>query len=304
MRSTTSTYLAAACLWLIGLSPGFCDDLYFIDAHSQVDTEIELDEVLKLMDGAGITRTILSARGRRDAEDIAGLAESHPDRITAAVRTKSRHYFENNGKYYKKLADQLNDGRFGAMAELLLYHAQKGDMAPEVKLFPGDAQVQAALNAARERGWPVIIHIEFAALSSGARKRYWAALKELLDDNPNYPVALIHMGQLYADDVRASLARHPNLYYLTSHSNPIATGRSRQPWINMFDKNDLAKEWVEVMISYPDHFIFAVDNVWDGQWRNGYREQVDLWRRALGKLPSQVAHAVAHGNAEKLWKLK
>jgi len=300
----TSTYLAAVCLWLIGLGPGSCDDLYFIDAHSQVDTEIGLDEVLKLMDGAGITRTILSARGRRDAEDIAELAESHPDRITAAVRTKSRHYFKNSGKYYKKLEDQLNDGRFGAMAELLLYHAQKGDNAPEVKLFPGDAQVQAAVSAACKRGWPVIVHIEFAALSSGARKRYWAVLKEFLNDSANCPVALIHMGQLYADDVRAALSRHPNLYFLTSHSNPIATGRSQQPWINMFDNRDLAPAWVEIMIAHPDRFIFAVDNVWEDQWRNGYREQVDLWRRALGNLPPQIAHAIAHGNAEKLWKLR
>ena len=32
-------------------------------------------------------------------------------------------------------------------------------------------------------------------------------------------------------------------------------------------------------------------------------QQVDLWRKALGKLPDEVAHAVAHGNAERLWKL-
>ena len=72
----------------------------------------------------------------------------------------------------------------------------------------------------------------------------------------------------------------------------------------MFEKNVLAPEWESIIVRNPERFIFALDNVWHEQWRNGYKEQVSLWRDALNHLPLEVAHDVAHRNAELLWKLK
>lgn len=107
-------------------------DLYFIDAHSQADSEQVLQRVITLMDRAGVRRTILSARRGMTSNDIATFAEQHPDRITASVRTKGRAYEENASGYYKTLERDVGSGRFGAISELLMYHAPKGNKAPEV----------------------------------------------------------------------------------------------------------------------------------------------------------------------------
>lgn len=286
--------------WCTG---AFSEDLYFIDAHSQADESISLEDVLSLMRQAGIKKTILSSRRKRKSFDIAEFAEAHPKEIIAAVRTKSGHYKRNKTKYYKKLEKQLNSGRFNAMAELLLYHAQKGELADEVVVYPDDERVTAALNGARENGWPFILHIEFAAMNSSQKQKYFNGLDKLLKQYPDHPFMLIHMGQLSASEVEKLIAKHSNIYFLTSHSNSIAIANSDQPWINMFNGESLAPEWKSLIIENPTRFVFAIDNVWPTQWHNGYREQVQLWRSALNKFPANVANAVAHENAERLWNL-
>ena len=278
-------------------------ELYFVDAHSQVDQNIELNEIISLMQKAGISKTILAARGERKSRTVAELAESYPKQIVAAVRTKSKHYKSNTPQYYKKLSKQVNSGRFGAMAELLLYHAQKGDRAEEVSIFPDDERVQAALKHAKSQGWPLILHFEFASLSKNKRENYFSALEALLNQQPDIQVVLIHMGQLGVADVEKLIKNHKNIYFLTSHCNPIAISRSNQPWSNLFDGEQLAPLWKTLIVENPNRFIFALDNVWAEHWRNGYKEQVQLWRKALSGLPLDVAHSVAHKNAERLWKL-
>ena len=79
--------------------------------------------------------------------------------------------------------------------------------------------------------------------------------------------------------------------------------RSREPWVDQFDGESLAAEWKELYLRHPDRFILGFDNVWARHWRDWYVDQVALWRTALGELPDTVAHAVAHGNAERLWNL-
>lgn len=109
--------------------------------------------------------------------------------------------------------------------------------------------------------------------------------------------------QFDASDAGALLAAHPNLVFLTSHANTLVANESRQPWTNMFADRELTPEWKALLVQHPDRFVLALDNVWPEHWSEKYVQQVDLWREALGKLPAAVAHAVAHGNAERLWKL-
>lgn len=54
-------------------------------------------------------------------------------------------------------------------------------------------------------------------------------------------------------------------------------------------------------MQHPDRFIFALDNVWGTHWKEFYLDQMEYWRKAMNDLPHDVAHAVAHGNAERLW---
>ena len=278
-----------------------------IDAHSQAEHELKLDKVITLMDKAGVTRTILAARRKTKPEDLLAFAARHPERITPALRTKSGHYSANRPKYYKFLAKQMKLEGFAAIAEVLMYHAEKinkrgKSMAPEVRVLPEDRRVQAALEIALRKGWPFVIHIEFAS-AGGDRAVFMEQMETMLRAHPTHPFALIHMGQLEAEEVGRLIEAHPNLHFLTAHATPFSIAKSREPWANMFEGKRLAPPWKALILRHPERFVMAFDNVWAKHWGKLYLKQVALWRKALGDLPPEVAHALAHRNAERLWKL-
>ena len=278
-------------------------DLYFIDAHSQVGSEQVLQRVIPLMDQAGVQRTILSGRRKLKSSDIASYAERYPGRIIASIRTKGGAYKKNKKGYYKALSREVASGRFGAIAELLMYHAAKGAKADKVVVYPNDERVQAALKYTIKKGWPLVVHIEFASLSGDERAKFMKMLEKMLDKYPKHPFAMIHMGQLRAGDVRRLIESHNNVYFMTSHANPVAIKKSNQPWTNMFKGEVLAPEWRELVVKYPGRFILAFDNVWPDQWGDFFLREAEYWRNAFAVLPKDVAHAVAHGNAERLWNI-
>ena len=79
--------------------------------------------------------------------------------------------------------------------------------------------------------------------------------------------------------------------------------RGREPWVNMSHRDSLADDWKAAMVRYPDCFVPAFDNVWPERWSDLYVQRAQLWRRALSQLPRPIAEALAHGNAERLWRI-
>ena len=274
-----------------------------IDAHSQVEEGVEIEDVIKLMDKGGIARTILSTRRKVKVGPFVSAVSRHPDRITPALRTKGFSYNANQRKYYRLLKMQKSKPEFAALAEVILYHAQKGNMAPEISVLPDEPQAMAALEIALERKWPFIAHIEFAAIQFD-RDEFMKKFEAMAAANPKHPFVLIHMGQLPADDVARLIAAHPNVFFLTSRANTVALGATPgQPWVNLLKGNHLAPRWKKLIIRHPERFILGFDNVWADDWGDFYLDQIELWRKALTDLPPAAAHALAHGNAERLWRL-
>lgn len=284
------------------------DELPIIDAHSQADPQIDFDEILELMDEARVSHTILALRGRRKPGELIAFAARHADRITPAVRSKGGPFNKNElGKFKKFLKKRLKMSGFGAMAEVLMFHAMKLNrvgtfLAPEVVAHPDDPKVRFVLAKAIKRNWPFIAHIEFASIG-GDRGLFMTKFEDMLRQNPGHPFVLIHMGQLKAKDVSRLIAAHGNIHFITAHTNPVTVSLSEEPWVDQFDGDSLAAEWKELYLRHPDRFILGFDNVWARHWKELYVDQVALWRKALGELPDTVAHAVAHGNAERLWHL-
>src|SRR3972149_2323874 len=93
---------------------------------------------------------------------------------------------------------------------------------------------------------------------------------------------------------------------MTSQATPV-TAEERQPWINMFDVSGyrLTQEWEQLVIDHPNRFILGFDNVYREHWSepDRYLDQIAFWRKELKWLRVDVAEAVAHGNAERLWNL-
>jgi len=59
----------------------------------------------------------------------------------------------------------------------------------------------------------------------------------------------------------------------------------------------------KLVVSHPNRFILGFDNTRAKLWSDIYIDQIKLWRRALSKLPRDVAEKVAYRNAERLWHL-
>lgn len=301
----------AACVLISTMqlpAHGAAGDLPIIDAHSQFDENVPAARLIEFAARAGVSRVLLSARGRVTTAQVAHLGAEHAECIVPSVRTKGRAYDENRQGYYKQLEEQFAEPGFRAMSEILLVHAPKGRLAPEVNVAADAPQAMEAIQRAIDKGWPVVLHYEFRWLGrergDAERAKRMAELKTLLTRYPDHPFALIHMAQLDAGDAAELLAAHRNIVFLTSHANTIAVNDSRQPWTHMMAGDDLASDWKALVLRYPDRFVLALDNVWAEHWSEKYVEQTGLWRKVLGKLPSEVAHAVAHGNAERLWKLE
>jgi len=283
-------------------APALAGDIPLIDAHSQLPAPGTAGEVIDLMDKAGVAHTILSFRGQAKGRHVLKLAAAHPLRITAAVKAKGRNWPRGGRKFRKQINKQLAKGKFGALGEVLFYHAAKGIKAPEWSVLSTDEQAKFLLRVARNQAWPVLTHIEFNAL--GDDKDVWMQrLETLLSQNRDIAFPIMHMGQLEAPDAGRLLAAHPNIYFMTSHANTIVVTRSNQPWIDMFSGGVLKPQWVRLITRYRDRFILNFDNVFEEHWGSYYLDQVALWRKALAALPRDAAHAVAHGNAERLWRL-
>lgn len=280
------------------------DELYFIDAHSQIDhTMVPLQTVLSIMKQGSVTHTILSARGKLKGKDLLNFASQNPWYITPAIRTKGEPYKKGSSKFYKTLKTQVASKKYSAIAEVLLYHAQKGNKAPEYVVFPEDKRVLTALKYAIDYNWPFIIHIEFSSLHGEKKKRYMESMEKMLDDHLGLPFVLTHMGQLKPSECERLIENHENIHFHTGWTNPVAVKSSNQPWINLFKGQGFAPKWHNLFIQYPDRFIFAIDNVFAEHWTSFYIRQINYWKTALVELPVEVMHLIAHGNAERLWRI-
>ena len=290
-------------------------ELPIIDAHSQADQHIEFDEIIRVMDEARVSRVILTLRGSRQPEELASLASRHPDRITAAVRTKG--YMSRAGQSFRQMfRKQLLMPEFGALGEVLMWHEEKsaasvmrGDGTvgppPKVVFAPDHPRVQGVLIAAKKRGWPFVAHVEFRNIpTEGEFDEYINKFEFMLSRNPDHPFLLNNMGYLEAKQVERLIESHQNIHFIPSWSNPIsAEGQHGQRFVNMFEGKSLSPEWRELIVRYPERFVLGLDNVMAQHWGSFYIRQIALWRQALGELPDHVAHAVAHINAERLWNL-
>lgn len=280
------------------------DELYFIDAHSQVDHKVvPLNKVISIMKQNGVSHTILSARGKLTGKELLAFASQYPEYISPAVRTKGGPYEAGSAKFYKAINTQVASRKYSAMAEVLLYHAKKGNKAPEIIVYPDDKRVQVALNYAIENGWPFVVHIEFASLHGEERKKFMRVFKQMLDQHPEHPFILTHLGQLSKEGCLRLIENHKNVYFYTGRTNPAAVESSNQPWTNVFEGDRLDPEWKDFFVLYPNRFIFALDNVFTEHWSDFYRKQMNFWKSGLAELPTDIAHLIAHGNAENLWHI-
>lgn len=335
--------IAALSLAFAAASPARAQKIPMVDAHSQADRGVALSSLLRLMDQGGVARTILSSRGGWSSADFVATFAQRPDRVTPSMEVKSQKYFiTGEPEFYRRLEAMGREPRYGAISEVLLWHERKGgqggrraqessgggrgqgggrgegrargeargggqggEEVPEVNLPIDAPQVQAVLQMALKRDWPFTVHYEFRSLKKADYAARMAELKRLLRAYPDHPIVLIHMGQLYASEAAALIAEFPNIYFMTSHANPVfdSVGGGLE-WTKLFAGRAITPAWKSLFTAHAERFILAFDNVLSRHWEPGfYLAQAKLWQDALRDLPVEVAHSIAHRNAERLWRL-
>ena len=68
------------------------DKLLFVDAHSQLPNSQLSDEIIHLLNQAGIKKVILSHRRLAKNKDILTLSDKYPNRVFPIIKTKGKKW--------------------------------------------------------------------------------------------------------------------------------------------------------------------------------------------------------------------
>ena len=281
------------------------DKLLFVDAHSQLPNSLLSDQIINFLNKAGIKKVILTNRDLAKNKDILNLSDKYPNRIFPIIKTNGNPWSDDNYKFTKGIEKKEKKRRYYGLGEALLFHAAKGKYglkAPEVNVSTSSDQFIYLLGKARDKKWPLILHIEFRSVNNYSQRM--KELETILDKNRDISFPLIHMGQLDIENVSRLIENHKNVYFMMSRAHMVKGKNTRQPWTTLFSNKKIKDRWKKLLIKYHDRFIFCIDAVWPSDWSDKYYvKRVNLWREALKELPKGVAEQIAYKNAEKLWNL-
>ncbi len=129
------------------------DSISVFDAHNQYDFGLTADEIIALMDKAGVQRTFLASRDVEGGDSfVLRAATKYPNRIFPLIRTKGNKDFESSNAALKShLAVAGKDQRYFGLAELLLFHNEKWYGAKLRSILPDDEKVAIAIEAAEKK---------------------------------------------------------------------------------------------------------------------------------------------------------
>ncbi len=283
-----------------------------ISTHSQYDDDIEIDEVVRILKQARISKALLSTRLKRPTEEVLEAARHYPGLVVPLARTKVRDYLGGTPGWSAYLENIRASKGFQGMQELLLFHAAKinrrGEMlAPEITVGAGEERVAQAIGVAGAKGWPVTLHHEFRYLGNqgGPRKqKFFAEMEALLRKHQNQAFTLTHMALLEREEVEALIQAHPNVYFQLSMTANVYRAQPF-PWTFLFveggELGELQPAWERLLEAHPDRFLLAFDGVFAWSWRRDIVPEAQEWRAALGRLDEKAARRIAHENAERLW---
>jgi hypothetical protein len=307
-----------------------------IDGHSQVRCDINPVEVGQIINSTNIDYVMLSASGCNKREKFFSDPLTQYKNLADVVTGNSKIFglagmknLTNQGVWnHAALKESWKIGeqaKFKGIAEILFQHAvwDGEDARLEyvgLQLRLSGSDLEKIILFHEEKKFPFIIHIEFND-SADKKENTLKDLRILLNQHPSVSFVLIHVGQASPEIARELLANHSNIYFLTSMTsgfNQIFTrGKEvhhQDGWETFFDvsgknmKQHASRpkwrpEWLSLVSDYPDKFVVGFDNVFAGNWRNRYRVDVAIWRRALAQLDRELAGQLACGNAKRLWGL-
>lgn len=304
-----------------------------IDAHGQLRCETDAVDIYTAIKKYDVAHTLLSAGGCNEASKLSEL-DLQVSKLVEELKGRASFLISPKKRFSKNLflADERYFDKAVGFAEIMVQHAAYKNAPVRTKGRNFDLQsrrIKKEISLVLGRKVPVMLHLELND-SEDQSAKILEQLKDLLKRKPNGNFILMHMAQASVSEARDLIENHKNIYFLTSVADTLAavgTEYSRRKgyivqfgWINLF--NDPPKgapfkgwfrdyfptmkwraEWKALIESYPDRFIFAMDNVYANHWKKRYRFTLALWRKALSQLSEETARKVACANANRLWRL-
>lgn len=322
-------------------APVIIDTHVHIDVPANFrDFEGAVEGAVKHMDAAGITRSILmpspqpKSRNNWEMEAFLFARDRFPGRFSLGggggslngliQDTAPDKVTESDRREFRARAEKLLAQGAVVLGEVAAHHLSlkiMGSNHPYEATPPDHPLLLLLADIAAENDVPMDLHLDlvpedmalpprpnFNPGSNPAQlKENMAAFERLLDHNPKAKIIWAHAGsdQLMTRTVGLQadlLAAHPNLYM----SLRIGPGLPN-PAVALTPAMTLKPIWVGLLKRYPDRFVLGSDSFHegDGGRRRGPNvDQLSRYREMLSQLPPELAEAIGHLNAERLFRLK
>jgi predicted TIM-barrel fold metal-dependent hydrolase len=187
----------------------------------------------------------------------------------------------------KKLDGVLASGRFKGAGEAHVHQVSR-----KIRRAIDAPPVLALLDVCARHGVPLVVHDELTPQTT-------AELEKALAHNRQAVIVVAHAGSGEPRALAGLLARHPNLWLDVSGMTYVRTPALAT------ETGPLEPRWKALLTEHPDRILAGLD-VWaPALFKPETLDSLMRWtRRVLGELPAEAAARIAHGNAERLFRLK
>jgi predicted TIM-barrel fold metal-dependent hydrolase len=295
-----------------------------------------LDAAIGRLDRAGIRRAIVmppplpagaagydieSYRFAKDAYSGHILLGGGGGSLNGMIQTAPESVTDDKKNSLRARANEIAAAGAVVFGEIALHHLSLSMMGPQhpYEWTPPDHPLMLLLaDIAAEKNIPIDVHIDlvpedmslpnrpiFNRTNPATLKANLAAFERLLAHNRAARIVWAHagsdrLGTRTPELQRALLARHPNLFM------SLRLAAAPPPFIALDAENKLKASWLALLKEFPDRFVVGSDffHAPAGSPQRGPTEEtLANYRAALEQMPAELAEAIAHRNAEKIYPI-
>ena len=302
------------------------------------DFRRSLDGAIGRMDRAGIRRLIVmpppmeAGRSPYEIESYRFAREAYAGRILPGggggslngmiQSTAPDSVTEEKKTAFRARAEAIAAAGAVVFGEIALHHISLAIMGQRhpYESTPGDHPLMLLLtDIAAEKKLPIDVHLDlvpddmslpnrpiFNTSNPSKLKANLAAFERLLAHNRAARIVWAHagtdpLGTRTVQLQRGLLVRHPNLFMSLRF-----TAAGPAPFLALDADKRLKPFWLELLKEFPDRFVVGTDFFHPpaGTAERGPTEEtLGNYRVALGQMPADLAEAIAHGNAERIYRI-
>jgi hypothetical protein len=323
-------------------TPGFIDTHGHVvnGGQSRTDFRGALDAAIGRMDQSGIRRIIImpppmvaTVPGAYDIESYNFAKQAYAGRILLGggggslngmiQATAPENVTDDIKKAFRLRAEQIVAAGAVVFGEIALHHLSlsfMGSRHPYEWTPPDHPLLLLLADIAAEKNIVMDLHLDlvpedmklpdrpaFNSTNPALLKANMAAFERLLVRNRGAKIVWAHagtdpLGTRTPQIQRELLSRNPNLFMSLRLG-----GAAPAPFIALNSDKKLKPAWLDLLREFADRFVIGSDFFHSpkgsGSQRGPSDETMENYRSTLAQMPPELAQVIAHGNAEKIYRL-